>query len=241
QEHVNTAKIHHAYAVENPEGHTNYSDKNWGLTASDDPDGYTAHQPWFNDNGTVSPTAALGSMPYTPGETMKALKYFYRERGADLFGKYGFYDAFNDNRDWVAESYLGIDQGPIVVMIENYRTGLLWNNVMKDADVQTGLDKLGFQYEVSTEAEQLPAYSKLNIYPNPASDKIFISLPSAIQHKPLVVKMFTLTGQLVKSGKFQNSEDEIIFNVGELKNGYYVVRLEYDDKQFQSKIIIQKF
>ncbi|MFW5755484.1 MAG: T9SS type A sorting domain-containing protein, partial [Tangfeifania sp.] len=79
-----------------------------------------------------------------------------------------------------------------------------------------------------------------NIYPNPASNKIFISLPSVNQHKPLTVKMFTLSGQLVKSGKFQNSEDEIVFNVGELKNGYYVVRLEYDDKQFQSKIIIQK-
>ncbi len=178
QEYVNTAKIHHAYAVENPMNHESYSDSCWGLTASDDPEGYTAHRPWYNDNGTISPTAALGSMPYTPEETIKALKYFYRERGADLFGKYGFYDAFNDNLDWVAESYLGIDQGPIVVMIENYRTGLLWNNVMADEEVQAGLDKLGFEYQVSTNTTRIAADELFEIYPNPAGNHFYIDLNS---------------------------------------------------------------
>jgi hypothetical protein len=145
QEHVNTAKIHTAYAVANPKGFENYSDKCWGLTASDDPYGYTAHQPVSNDNGTISPTAALASMPYTPEESLKALKYFYRERGKDVFGPFGPYDAFNDELNWVKKAYIGIDEGPIVVMIENHRTGLLWNSFMKDSDVRAGLTKLGFQ------------------------------------------------------------------------------------------------
>ena len=144
QEHVNTVKIHTAYAVANPSGFENYSDKCWGLTASDDPYGYTAHQPVSNDNGTISPTAALASMPYAPVEALKALKYFYRERGKDVFGPYGPYDAFNDELNWVKKAYIGIDEGPIVVMIENHRTGLLWNNVMDDADVRAGLSKAWF-------------------------------------------------------------------------------------------------
>ena len=144
-EHVNTAKIHYEYGKDNPLNFENYSEKCWGLTASDDPDGYTAHKPIDNDNGTVSPTAALASMPYTPEESMKALKYFYRERGSELFGKYGPYDAFNDSRNWIKESYIGIDQGPIVIMIENYRTGLCWNMFMKNEDVQKGLKELGFK------------------------------------------------------------------------------------------------
>jgi hypothetical protein len=152
KEHVNTALIHYEYAKANPLGFENYSEKCWGLTASDDPDGYTAHKPMDNDNGTVSPTAALASMPYTPEESMKALKYFYRERGAELFGPYGPYDAFNDTRDWVKESYIGIDQGPIVIMIENHRTGLIWDNVMVDMDVKKGLNMLDFDYELVGEA-----------------------------------------------------------------------------------------
>ena len=237
QEHVNTAKIHYEYAIDNPYNHTNYSDKCWGLTASDDPDGYTAHRPENNDNGTVSPTAALASMPYTPEESMKALKYFYRERGEDLFGKYGPYDAFNDNLNWVKESNIGIDQGPIVVMIENHRTGLIWHNVMKDADVQAGLEKLGFQYQtVGTRVSR--ETGSFSIYPNPAREKVFFSSPGLNRNLPLIVKLYALDGRLVKTQKLENSDYSL--DCSKLQDGLYLIQLENGDRHLQSKLLIHK-
>jgi hypothetical protein len=96
--------------------------------------------------GVIAPTAALSSFPYTPVESMRALHFFYYALGDKMWGNYGFKDAFNLNTRWFADSYLAIDEGPIVVMIENYRTGLLWNLFMQNSDVQTGLTKLGFIY-----------------------------------------------------------------------------------------------
>jgi hypothetical protein len=120
-----------------------YSESNWGLTASDDIAGYKAHSP-TNDNGVISPTAALSSFPYTPDESMKALKFFYYKMGDKLWGPYGFYDAFSLHEPWFASSTLAIDQGPIIVMIENYRTGLIWNLFMSCPEVKTGMTNLGF-------------------------------------------------------------------------------------------------
>ncbi len=94
----------------------------------------------------IAPTAALSSFPYTPEESMKALRYFYEEIGDDIWGEYGFYDAFSEEVDWYADGYLAIDQGPIIAMIENYRTGLLWDLFMQDEEIQAGLDKLEFNY-----------------------------------------------------------------------------------------------
>lgn len=175
KEHTATVRIHHAYAVANPQGWKNYSDKCWGLTASDDPYGYTSHQAVSNDNGTISPTAALASMPYAPAEAIKALKYFYRERGSELWGKYGPRDAFNDQLGWVRDAWLGIDQGPIMVMTENYRSALLWNLVMDDPDVKAGLQKLEFQYDPATTAKSKVLPAQLNLFPNPCSGKATIS------------------------------------------------------------------
>ena len=143
--------INHKYAIANPKNFCHYSDSLWGLTASDDPEvGYQAHAPFGfhgTDNGTITPTAALSSMPYTPEESIKALRTFYYYLYNDLWGPYGFKDAFNLDLNWFANSYLAIDQGPIVVMIENYRSGLLWDVFMKNQDVHNGLEKLGFYYE----------------------------------------------------------------------------------------------
>lgn len=122
-----------------------YSAECWGLTASDYYNGYTASSP-SHDTGTVAPTAALASFPYMPEEAMAAMKYFYYKLGNRLWGKYGFYDAFALRENWFASSYIAIDEGPIVVMMENYRTGLLWDTFMKDTDVQAGLTKLGFTW-----------------------------------------------------------------------------------------------
>ena len=144
------ALIQIAYAKENPKKHVGYGENCWGFTASDDPiDGYTTHDLGTErENGTISTTAALASIVYTPTESMNAMKHFYYDKGKLLLGKYGFYDAFNMDLvegQQVVHSYLAIDQGPIAVMIENYRSGLLWKLFMQNPEIQTGLTKLGFK------------------------------------------------------------------------------------------------
>lgn len=137
--------INYNYCVENPKNYEGYGQDSWGLTASDSYEGYAAHSP-TNDLGVITPTAAISSIPYTPEKSLAAMHHFYDDKGDKLFGKYGFYDAFSEEHNWVADGYLAIDQGPIVAMIENYRTQLLWNLFMADGDVQKGLNKLGFTY-----------------------------------------------------------------------------------------------
>ena len=147
---VNHAKINYSYCVENPLGYRDYGADCWGLTASysradDGSLTYRAHRP-DNDFGVIAPTAALSSFPYTPDESMHFLKYLYYLNDK-LLGPAGYYDAFcPDSNYWVANAYLAIDQGPIMIMIENYRTGLIWNLFMQNEDVQAGLTKLGFSY-----------------------------------------------------------------------------------------------
>ena len=145
EQNVAHAKINHAYCAANPKKFYGYSDECWGITASDYPDGYIASSP-TNDTGTIAPTAAVASIPYTPEESLKAIRYFYYILGDRLVGEYGFKDSFNLSRRWFAPSYIAIDQGPIILMIENYRTGLLWDLFMKNEEVLAGLDKLGFSY-----------------------------------------------------------------------------------------------
>lgn len=139
----NHTLINRAYCIENPKHYKGYSSTCWGLTAGDSYKGYVAHSP-ENDLGVIQPTAAISSMPYTPGESMEALRYFYYTLGDKLWGKYGFADGFSIDKNWYAKSHLAIDQGPIITMIENYRTGLLWKLFMNIPDVQNGLKKLGF-------------------------------------------------------------------------------------------------
>ena len=145
EQNVAHARINHAYCAANPKGHAGYSSACWGLTASDYSKGYTASSP-TNDRGTIAPTAALASFPYVPEESLAALKQFYYVYGDRLWGEYGFFDAFSLDDAWFAPSYIAIDQGPIVVMMENYRTGLLWRLFMQDPDVQRGLTALGFTW-----------------------------------------------------------------------------------------------
>ena len=138
----NQALIHYNYCVANPKNYKGYGKNVWGLTSSYSMIGYAGHRPG-NDLGVISPTAALSSFPYTPKESMNMLKYLYQDADS-LVGKYGPYDAFSIQYKWYLPRYLAIDQGPIPVMIENYRTGLLWNLFMQNSDVQIGLKKLGF-------------------------------------------------------------------------------------------------
>jgi hypothetical protein len=140
---TNHTKINYEYCKANPRGWNGYSSLCWGLTASDVPNGYNANEP-NNDIGVISPTAAISAIPFTPTESMNALRFFYYKLGDKLWGQYGFYDAFKLNDPWVANSYLAINQGPMIIMIENYRTGLLWNLFTTAPEIKSGLLSLGF-------------------------------------------------------------------------------------------------
>ncbi|CAN5257495.1 hypothetical protein BH20BAC1_BH20BAC1_21100 [soil metagenome] len=144
-QNVNHSLINFNYCVDNPKNFYGYSKLCWGLTASDDnQSGYKAHSP-TNDDGVITPTAAISSLPYTPAESMDAIKFFYYTLGDKLWKQYGFTDAFNLNDLWFADSFLAIDQGPEIVMIENYRSGLLWDLFMSCPEIKRGMKQLGFQ------------------------------------------------------------------------------------------------
>jgi hypothetical protein len=144
EQNLSHVLINHAYCVENPKGYVGYGPDCWGLTASDDHIFYGAHCP-TDDLGVITPTAALSSFPYTPEYSMKALRHFYEDMGDRLWTDTGFIDAFNESKNWYAKSQLAIDQAPIVVMIENHRSGLLWNLVMNCPEIKRGLKMLDFE------------------------------------------------------------------------------------------------
>jgi len=135
--------INRAHCAANPNGFAGYSNLVWGLTACAGPTGYSGHSP-TNDDGTIAPTAAISAMPYTPAESIATLKHFYHTYGHKIWGPFGFYDAFNLEQDWYSGTYLAIDQGPIMIMIENYRTALLWNSFMANPEITRALEAIGW-------------------------------------------------------------------------------------------------
>ncbi|WP_026896860.1 glucoamylase family protein [Daejeonella oryzae] len=146
QQNTNHTLAVHDYCVQNPKGYKGYGENGWGLTSSYSMKGYAGHS-ISEDLSVISPTAAISSIPYTPKESMKVIRYLYENLGDKVWGPYGFYDAYSESENWYPKRYLGIDQGPAVVMIENHRSGLLWKLFMSSPEVQTGLDKLGFEYQ----------------------------------------------------------------------------------------------
>jgi hypothetical protein len=153
--------VQRQYAIDNPHGWAGYDSLCWGVTASDGPTekynfdgkkflGYAGRGtsgPDYNyfDDGTIAPYGPLSSLPFAPEivlPTIKAIRQKYSDR---LWGKYGFYDSFNPTANWFDDDFLGIDQGPMLIMIENFRTGLVWDYMMKDPVIQKGLSKLGFE------------------------------------------------------------------------------------------------
>lgn len=145
---VNHTKIIYNYCLANPLSWAGYGESCWGLTASYTRNssgtvGYTDHRPG-NDRGVISPTAALSSYPYTPAESQKFLRFLYEDSTLKYVGIMGPYDAFSPHYSWVTKRYLAIDQGPIAPMIENHRTGLLWNLFMNAPEIRQGLSNLGF-------------------------------------------------------------------------------------------------
>jgi hypothetical protein len=192
--------MNRAYCIDNPENHEGYSDVCWGLTASDNPWGYLAHEPTpARDNGTITPTAALSSMPYTPQLSIQALKHFYRDHGDRLWGKYGFYDAFNLEEDWFASSYLAIDQGPIICMIENYRTGLLWDMFMSNPEIMPALEAIGFESDTTSVAVEAIGAEDIGlaVAPNPATAATNLEFTLS-QKNHLTVSLYNAAGMLQK-------------------------------------------
>lgn len=148
REMKNYTLANRAYCIRNPNGFKGYGTGCWGLTAGYSAGGYAAREPSEGkDSGVISPTAALSSIVYTPEESMEVMRHLYNT-GSRVWGEYGFYDAFSETDDWFPQRYLAIDQGPVTVMIENYRSQLLWMLFMNHPDVQKGLEELGFGYVV---------------------------------------------------------------------------------------------
>jgi hypothetical protein len=144
QHNVSHTLINYEYCVHNPKKYKGYGPDSWGLTASYSLKWYSAHSP-SNDRGVISPTAAVSSIPYAPEQSLRAIRHWFGVMGDKLWGRYGFYDAFNEDRRWFPRRYLAIDQGPMLVMIENYRSFLLWNLFMGVMEVRNGLRSLGFE------------------------------------------------------------------------------------------------
>jgi hypothetical protein len=239
----NQSLINWTFCKENPKQWKGYSGDSWGLTASDDPDGYAAHEPFGSaDNGTISPTAALSSMPYTPAQSIAALKYFYRKEGANLWGTMGFYDAFNPTRNWYANSYLAIDQGPIICMIENYRTGLLWKNFMQNPEIQPALTALGFTKDNATALKDplstSPDFS-LKIFPNPSQEQFSIEF-DLIHSDSVSLDILDMNGHLIKNifhkKRLSLGKNQITIEKTGLKSGFYVVLLRGADFEKKGKI-----
>ncbi len=248
----NQSLINWTYCKENPKQWKGYSAENWGLTSSDDPNGYAAHEPFgSNDNGTISPTAALSSMPYTPAQSIAALKYFYRKEGAKLWGTMGFYDAFNPTRNWYANSYLAIDQGPIICMIENYRTGLLWKNFMQNPEIQTALDAIGFIKDNTTAlntplskgvlTDSISDDFTLKIFPNPVQEQLTLEF-DLIHNEAVSLDVVDITGRFIKNIFYKKflplGKNQITIDKTGLKSGFYILILRGGNFEKKGKIII---
>jgi len=256
----NQALISHQYCIENPKKRNGYGADCWGLTASYSIPGvgYIAHEPQLNDNGTISPTAALSSMPYTPQESIEALKYFYRTFGSDLWGDFGFRDAFNLTYSsqgvlgtWFSDGYLAIDQGPIIVMIENYRSQLLWNKFMSNTEIQSALTAVGFVPDSTTDVsdrDRLNYSFKLEgNYPNPFNPNTVIrfGLP---QNQNVSIKIYNVLGENIR--ELFNSElaagmNELVWNGNNdfgnpVPSGVYIYKIESNGNVLSSKMILQK-
>jgi hypothetical protein len=241
----NHTLINRAYCIDNPLNFTGYGENSWGLTASDDPDGYMAHEPVSGrDNGTITPTAALSSMPYTPAESMSAFKHFYRDLGPKIWGPMGFYDAFNQKRNWYATSYLAIDQGPIIDMVENYRSQLLWNNFMKNGEITQALDDIGFTEDIVSDVPEKKDNIQVTVFPNPltGTGRILFFLPRA---RRMNISLQDLTGRTVLelSGnkEYPAGENRIPLESSSLAPGLYLLKMEGNPgESVVVKIIVDK-
>ncbi|MDQ3015322.1 MAG: hypothetical protein M3R25_01175 [Bacteroidota bacterium] len=209
-QNTNHTLINRAWCIANPLLFEGYNAQSWGLTASDDPFGYSAHAPGgTTDNGTLTPAAALPSMPYTPDESIEVMRHFYQEYGASLWGPYGYYDAFNPEENWYADSYLAIDQGPIINMIENYRSGLLWSSFMANPEIQPALDAIGFEEDLVAIEHPASQKSQWSVFPTLNEGSFTITLTDKLNEKITIL----CTDILGRSISFQALESGSAYNI----------------------------
>ena len=222
-----------AYATANPAHWIGYSDSLWGLTASDIKGGYNARgaPPVQNDDGTITPTAPIGSIAFAPDEVIPVVRNMFQNYPL-LWGEYGFKDAFNLSTSpvWYDTDYLGIDQGPIVLMIENYRTGAVWNRFMLDADVQNGLARAGFTGVTGVEEPASSASSDLLAWsqPNPFTVATTIRFRLSVAG-PVRLSVYDLAGRQVAcllDEARPAGEHAVLWQPGRTPSGVYYVRLE---------------
>lgn len=248
----NITLIHKAYCTANPKGYAGYNANCWGLTASDDPTGYRVHEPTSNgDNGTISPTAAVSSIAYTPQESIDFIKHIYKTYTQDVWGEYGFKDAFNVSQSWFASSYLAIDQGPMIVMIENYRSGLLWNLFMANPEVQPMLNAIGFVPDTTTSVEDenytVNDFSLIGNYPNPFNPNTTIVFNLPVKENVTVI-IYNHLGQKVKellNQEMSSGENKVVWNGlsdnnTSVSSGVYLYQVTSASKSLYGKMILQK-
>jgi len=238
----NISLINRAYCINNPEGHAGYSDLVWGLTASDNPWGYSAQEPTLaRDNGTITPTAAISAMPYTPEESMATLKHFYHEYGHQLWGEFGFHDAFNLDENWFAKSYLAIDQGTIVPMIENHLTQLCWDTFMANDEINTMLDAIGWVTAIDEDNPEIKMnYALHQNYPNPFNPSTVIryklakaDLVELSVYNALGQKVITLVETRQSAGVHK-----VQFDAKELSSGVYYYRIKSGEFNRTRKMVL---
>ncbi len=231
----NQTLINRAWCIQNPKNFMGYGPDCWGLTASDDPQGYKAHAPSASsDNGTVTPSAAISSIVYTPSESVGAIRHFldsYREK---VWGDMGFYDAFNPSQEWFATSYLAIDQGPIICMIENYRSGLLWDYFMRNEEINIAIDKIGFVADEST-TSVAQWQSPVAIYPNPSAGTIYFDTPNELEF----VAVMDDRGSAVQYAMENNNLNRYTMRINDRNDsGVYFIMLKTTDQLLSKKVIL---
>ena len=232
----------HAYCVANPLGWVGYADSLWGITASDDPSGYLAHgaPPAESENGTIAPTAALSSIVFTPEYSIPFAHKMWNTYRTQGWGPYGFTDAFNLTQDWWGSAVLGIDQGPILLMIENHRTGAVWNRFMQNADIQRGLTLAGFTPVTTGVGGEVSRDLRLALVsPNPgrgaAQLRYRLGSPGRLR-----LEVFDVAGRLVEvlaEGDHAAGEHSATFRGDGLPGGLYLARLQAAGQTLTQRII----
>ncbi len=234
----NHTLINRAYCIANPLHHKGYNENCWGLTASDDPWGYFAHAPGgTTDNGTITPAAALPSMPYTPDESIAVMRHLYQVYGEYLWGQYGFFDAFNPDENWFANSYLAIDQGPIINMIENYRSGILWSSFMSNPEITPALTAIGFVEDAVSVDEHQPINFDWTVYPAMSDGRIGIQVKDDRQNVHWTIKVVDALGRNLPfhQNKSMSGDSKYLFVIDIAYSGWVWVVLNDNNQLNDAK------
>ena len=232
-----------AYAIDNPRRYPNYGRDEWGLTASDIPGGYRARgaPPPQNDDGTIAPTAPGGSLAFTPEASRAALRHFYAAYRPSLWGPYGLRDAYNIRESWFASDYIGIDQGPILLMYENLRTEAIWTRFMEHEAIQRGLSRAGFEpVGTAVQETEVPLRLSLAVYPNPVREMAVLryELPGA---GPVRLEVYDVLGRRVRTlveGEQAMGAHTARLAASGLASGVYLVVLRTDEQRLTGRLVI---